>query len=201
MKKINWAFMLLMLTTMFSILFFVGCGCKEETVRYSLNSFEKSIIPYNETKLLEYKDANGDIIAATAMKKEVLEINLNSSDDEGCFNNIVESQSFDLSFNNSNKLLYVKIAKSYNNRTTFDISESDTLQKDMLGIYLIKNLDTQDLEQNLSNVSIDGFQFNNVFVFEVNPINIESEFETIVFSPKEGIVFLKKRAGGYLKIN
>lgn len=186
---------------LFSMLFFVGCGCKEETVRYSLNSFEKSAIPYNETKLLEYKDATGDIIVATAFNKEVLEMNLNSSDDEGCFNNIVESQSFDLSFNNSNKILYIKIAKSYNNRTTLDISETDTLQKDMLGIYTIKNLDTQDLQQKLTNVSIDGFQYNSVFVLEVNPNNNESEFEKIIFSAQEGIVHLKKRAGGYLKLN
>ena len=185
----------------FSILFFVGCGCKEETFRYFLNSYEKSIIPYNETKLVEYKNENGEIITASASKKEILEVNLNSSDDEGCFNNIIESQSFDFIFNNSNKVLYIKIAKSYNNKTTFDISETDTLQQNMSGLYIINNLDTQDLEQKLTNVSIDGFQYNNVFVLEVNPNNNESEFETIVFSAQEGIVHLKKRAGGYLRLN
>lgn len=186
---------------LFIMLFFLGCGCKEETVRYFLNTYEKSIIPYNEIKLVEYKDENGEIITASASKKEILEVNLNSSDDEGCFNNIIESQSFDLIFNNSNKVLYVKIAKSYNNKTTFDISETDTLQQNMSGLYIINNLDTEDLEQKLTNVSIDGFQYNSVFVLEVNPNNNESEFETIVFSAQEGIVHLKKRAGGYFKLN
>ncbi len=184
-----------------SILFFTGCGCKHETVRYPLNSYEKNIIPYNESQLLEYKDENYKTNLSTAFKKEVLEIDLNSSDDEGCLSNIIESQSFELSFNNSNKKFHVNIEKSYNNKTKFEIYEVNPLEQNTFALYGIEGLNTQNLEQVLTNFSIDGFQYNNVFVFEVKSSSIESEFETIVFSPQEGIVFLKKRAGGFLRLN
>lgn len=203
MKKNNWTFILSVVTTVFSMLFFVGCGCKEETVRYFLNSYEKSIIPYNQTKLLEYKNENGEIIGAIASKKEVLEVNLNSSDDEGCFSTIIESEFFGLSFNNLNKNLFVKIEKTYNNKTTFEIRDNNIEGQVPSYLYTLDNLDVQISEQDLTNISIDGFEYIGVFVFKLSPnsINTESKFETIVFSPQQGIVHLKIRSGGYLKLN
>ncbi len=197
MKKINCTFLI----TMFVMLFFVGCGCKQETVRYSLNSFEKSIIPYNETKLLEYKDENGEIIVATASKKEVLTQSLN--EDEGCVSTIIESEFFDLSFNNLNKNLFVKIEKTYNNKTTFEIRDNNIEGQVPSYLYTFDNFDVQVSEQDLTNISIDGFEYTGVFIFKLSPnsTSTDSKFETIVFSPQQGIVHLKMRSGGYLKLN
>lgn len=201
MKKINLAFTLSVVTTVFSMLFFLGCGCKEETVRYFLNTYEKSMIPYNETKLLEYKDEKGEIIVASASKKEVLTQSLN--EDEGCFSTIIESEFFDLSFNNLNKNLFVKIEKTYNNKTSFEIRDNNIEGQVPSYLYTLDNFDNQISEQDLTNISIDGFEYSGVFVFKLSPnsINTESKFETIVFSPQQGIVHLKIRSGGYLKLN
>ncbi|RRA95010.1 hypothetical protein [Paenimyroides viscosum] len=197
MKKINCTFLI----TMFVMLFFVGCGCKQETVRYSLNSFEKSIIPYNETKLLEYKDENGEIIVATASKKEVLTQSLN--EDEGCVSTIIESEFFDFSFNNLNINLFVKIEKTYNNKTTFEIRDNNIEGQVPSYLYTFDNFDVQVSEQDLTNISIDGFEYTGVFIFKLSPnsTSTDSKFETIVFSPQQGIVHLKMRSGGYLKLN
>ncbi len=197
MKKINCTFLI----TMFVLIFFVGCGCKQETVRYSLNSFEKSIIPYNETKLLEYKDENGEIIVATASKKEVLTQSLN--EDEGCVSTIIESEFFDFSFNNLNINLFVKIEKTYNNKTTFEIRDNNIEGQVPSYLYTFDNFDVQVSEQDLTNISIDGFEYTGVFIFKLSPnsTSTDSKFETIVFSPQQGIVHLKMRSGGYLKLN
>ncbi len=197
MKKINCTFLI----TMFVMLFFVGCGCKQETVRYSLNSFEKSIIPYNETKLLEYKDENGEIIVATASKKEVLTQSLN--EDEGCVSTIIESEFFDFSFNNLNINLFVKIEKTYNNKTTFEIRDNNIEGQVPSYLYTFDNFDDLISEQDLTNISIDGFEYTGVFIFKLSPnsTSTDSKFETIVFSPQQGIVHLKMRSGGYLKLN
>jgi len=186
---------------MFVLIFFVGCGCKQETVRYSLNSFEKSIIPYNETKLLEYKDENGEIIVATASKKEVLTQSLN--EDEGCVSTIIESEFFDFSFNNLNINLFVKIEKTYNNKTTFEIRDNNIEGQVPSYLYTFDNFDVQVSEQDLTNISIDGFEYTGVFIFKLSPnsTSTDSKFETIVFSPQQGIVHLKMRSGGYLKLN
>lgn len=203
MKKNNLAFTLSVVTTIFSMLFFVGCGCKEETVRYFLNTYEKSIIPYNETKLIEFKDENGEIIVASASKKEVLEVNLNSSDDEGCFSTIIESEFFDLSFNNLNKNLFVKIEKTYNNKTSFEIRDNNIEGQVPSYLYTLDKFDDQISEQDLTNISIDGFEYTGVFIFKLSPnsTSTDSKFETIVFSPQQGIVHLKMRSGGHLKLN
>lgn len=197
MKKINYTFLI----TMFVLIFFVGCGCKQETVRYSLNSFEKSIIPYNETKLLEYKDENGEIVVATASKKEVLTQSLN--EDEGCVSTIIESEFFDFSFNNLNINLFVKIEKTYNNKTTFEIRDNNIEGQVPSYLYTFDNFDVQVSEQDLTNISIDGFEYTGVFIFKLSPnsTSTDSKFETIVFSPQQGIVHLKMRSGGYLKLN
>ncbi len=197
MKKINYTFLI----TMFVLIFFVGCGCKQETVKYFLNSYEKSIIPYKETKLLEYKDENDEIIVATASKKEVLTQSLN--EDEGCVSTIIESEFFDFSFNNLNINLFVKIEKTYNNKTTFEIRDNNIEGQVPSYLYTFDNFDVQVSEQDLTNISIDGFEYTGVFIFKLSPnsTSTDSKFETIVFSPQQGIVHLKMRSGGYLKLN
>lgn len=197
MKTINCTFLI----TMFVMIFFVGCGCKQETVKYFLNSYEKSIIPYNETKLLEYKNENGEIIVATASKKEVLTQSLN--EDEGCVSTIIESEFFDFSFNNLNKNLFVKIEKTYNNKTTFEIRDNNIEGQVPSYLYTFDNFDDLISEQDLTNISIDGFEYTGVFIFKLSPnsTSTDSKFETIVFSPQQGIVHLKMRSGGYLKLN
>lgn len=182
----------------FSMLLFVGCGCKEEIIRYPLNTYEKNIIPYTETQVLEYKNENVEIIKATVSGKEVSEKDLNISDDEGCISNLMESHQCKIIFNNTKRNLFINVEKSYQN-TLFYIYEIDNNQQSMVN-FDIKNYNNQNIEEALTNISIEGFQYNDVFVFEVNPNNIESDFETIVYSPQKGIVFLKKRTGGYLKL-
>ena len=182
-----------------SVLFLTGCRCKQETVKTSLNTYERTIIPNTKSKVLEYKNEKGEIINATVSGKEISEKNLNASDDEGCFSNLVEVHQYNITFSDSSKSLFVTIEKARQNKTVFWIYEIDN-NYSTTASYSIQNSDTQNIEEELVNVSIEGFQYNNVFIFDLNSYSTDNEFEKIIYSSNNGIVFLKKKEGGYLKL-
>lgn len=186
-KRMKLSFLIL-----FSFLI-VSCGCNDDGFEsFELNTFEKIVIPFENETLVEFSDTNAEIITAVISKKTEQNYNLNSSDDESCFTSLVERNECTYKFDNSDKLYYITIEKRKFNYTDFYIYSNSQ------EYYTTQGLETENIEEELTNITIDGFDFNQIFYLISN--NSETEFESIVYSAENGIEFIKYRNGNYLKL-
>ncbi|HEX8268473.1 MAG TPA: hypothetical protein VF581_01160 [Flavobacterium sp.] len=170
-----------------------GCGCNDEgSETFELNPFERSVIPFSTEIVVEYLDENNQTVNATISRETTEFINLNSSDDESCFVSLSERNECTYKFANSDKIYYVAIQKR-NNYADFNIYSSDQQY------FIVQDLDAENIEAGLIDLSIGGFSFTQVFHF-ISP-DPESEIESIIYSAQNGIEFIKYRSGSFLKLN
>lgn len=183
-----------LILSLFISFMITSCGCNDDGFEsFELNSFEKNVIPFDNNTNIEFIDNNSQTTDAIISEKVTDSFDLNSSDDESCFTSLVEYSECKYEFGNSDKIYYVRIAKRKFNYTDFFI------YSDSQEYYTIQDLETENLELELTDISIDGFDYTQVFHLTSN--NPETEFESIIYSTQNGIEFIKYRNGNHIRIN
>ena len=186
--------MKLKLLLVFTSFLIISCGCNDDGFEsFELNVFERTVIPFETQTTKEFIDNSSQLINSTISEKTIEDINLNASDDESCFTSLVERNQSSYQFDNSEKIYYVTVEKRKFNYTEFYI------YSDEQEYYTIQDLETENLELELTDIIIDGFEFSEIFHLTSN--NQDTEFETIIYSAQNGIEYLKYRNGNYLKLN
>ena len=177
-----------------NLLFFItltilsGCGCTDDVILdYQLTDFEKSLIPFDSDTEVEFITDAQVIIKALNTAKTIEVMDLNFSDDESCMSTLIEIQENELRFENGGRQFGYRVAKNFGN--TSNIGATDGIIS-----YGVEETNTESLEERLTNISTDGFEFNNVIV--LNSID-NSTF--IVCKANRGIEFIKNSDGSYLK--
>ncbi|PHN92597.1 hypothetical protein CSC80_16775 [Maribacter sp. 6B07] len=165
-----------------------GCGCTDDvTLDYQLTDFEKSLIPFDSDTEVEFITDDQVIIKALNTEKTIEIMDLNFSDDESCMSTLIEIHENELIFESEGKQFGYRVAKNHGNSS--NIGATDGIIS-----YGAGETNTENLEERLTNISTDGFEFNNVIV--LNSID-NSTF--IVCKANRGIEFIKNSDGSYLK--
>ncbi|SEC56938.1 hypothetical protein SAMN05192540_3500 [Maribacter dokdonensis] len=165
-----------------------GCGCTDDvTLDYQLTDFEKSLIPFDSDTEVEFITDGQVIIKALNTEKTIEIMDLNFSDDESCMSTLIEIHENELIFENEGKQFGYRVAKNHGNSS--NIGATDGIIS-----YCAEETTTENLEERLTNISTDGFEFNNVIV--LNSID-NSTF--IVCKANRGIEFIKNSDVSYLK--
>ena len=165
-----------------------GCGCTDDvTLNYQLTEFEKSLIPFNTDTEVEFITDSQVVVKGlnTAKKTEVMDLNF--SDDESCMSTLIEIQENELKFENIEKQFSYRVAKNFGN--TSSIGASDGIIS-----YGAEETSTENLEERLTNISTDGFEFNSVIILK----SIDNS-TFIICKANKGIEFIKNSDGSYLK--
>lgn len=173
----------------------MSCGCPDDgTDNFMLNEFENGIIPFQSTTSVNFTDENSNQISGSYSEKETIIQDIDSGNDEECFATNIETQFIILTIPNENLSLEITLGKSRGNRTTFTIENIPDLFviDECLGI-------VENIEQKLTNIIIEGFEFNSVYEFKSCSEN--SSIERIIFSRQNGIEFIKMNNNRYLKLN
>lgn len=173
------------LTGIVCLVLFYGCGCSDETINLELNEFESSAMSMTAENNIPFINSNQELLSGRTTDKSIEYRNL--SNDDGCTVLLAESH--------ENKLIFETLGKTY---TTYiekrNDNKSNIVISDDTGFYGIENLNTENLEEKLSDFTSDGFEFNNVFV-----LNSGSHSGFIIYSPSYGIVFIKNDDSSFLK--
>jgi hypothetical protein len=175
-----------------------GCTCDESIIdTYLLSDYEKSLIPFNDYQDLFYLNENGQLIKATTQPR-ILQLERQSLGPESCEYWEIESISNFINFNQNGFSIRLNL-DTFNDITSFNIK------------YGIQNSDNTEDEyfENLTNpsneqvvdINLNGFEFENVYVFNNSLLNENSTIELILYSSEgKGIEFISFENGKYLKL-
>lgn len=176
---------------------FPGCCDPELTNSYLLTDYQKTLITVTDYHDLIYFDSLSNRFIATTQPKEKV-IYTENEREEKCkysehermwtfFNFLAEGfvikVEIDLSYEAKFRLYKINTGAPFGDY--FDLSCS--------GIYNFP------IEEQITDISISGFDFKNVFVFE-NCSKV-SDINRILYSPKNGIEFIEYKNGDYYKLN
>ncbi len=179
----------------FSALVLTGC-CKDQIVAsYPFSTFDRNIIPYLSVDNYTFVNEDGESIIAVSTPFE-LKTDTDRPGPESCDLYQYQELKSMLRFESLNFDIVIELNSNY---------QTDMLLFDQrYGEYNIRRLhlerkygDFLSLEESLRNISIAGFEFENVLVFNDN--NDHSELHKIILSPQNGIEFIEYDNGGYLK--
>jgi hypothetical protein len=175
-----------------------GCTCEESIIdSYLLSDYEKSLIPFNDYQDLFYLNENGQQIIATTQPR-ILQLKKRFRGPESCEYWEIESISNFINFNQngfsirlsldtSNDITYFKIG--------YKIQNSDNTEDEYF-----ENLINPSNEQ-VVDINLNGFEFENVYVFNNSLLNENSTIELILYSSEgKGIEFISFENGKYLKL-
>lgn len=188
----------LKLTPILLILGFSGCTCEETIIdTYLLSDNEKSLIPFNDFQDLFYINENGQRIKATTQPR-IIELERQYRGPESCEYWEVESISNFINFTQSGYSIQLNIV-TFNDLTSFNLK------------YVIPNSDNtkdeyfEDLinpsNEQVVDINLNGFEFENVYVFNNNFLNEDSKIELILYSSEEkGVELISFKDGKYLKL-
>ncbi|MBU2947897.1 hypothetical protein [Zobellia uliginosa] len=165
-----------------------GCGCSDnETIKYDLNDFESSAMSIIAEEGIQFINKEKEIQIAKVTSKTTENRDLNSSDEDSCLVELAESQKNELIFENLGRTFTTTIEKRDENKSHIVISDGPTF-------YGVNYLNTENLEEILTDFSSDGYDFSSVFV-----LNSGSHSGFIIYSPLNGIQFIKNDDGSYLR--
>ncbi|AIY12614.1 hypothetical protein [Cellulophaga baltica] len=182
------------------ILFFLISGCCKDVIEntYTLNDFDKTIIPYTTSQELLFTDNNGvEVLALSTPRISTIEARRDGPD--SCRITEIEEVSSTLTFSAIDLTLDIIVtaaidrAFGINTLTSMDTSYVNSFQLSCEAIV------DMPLEAQVTAYSKHDFDFENVFVFQDCTEN--SSIENIVFSVSRGVVFIAFTDGRYLKLN
>ena len=188
----------LKLISILLVIGFSGCTCEESIIdTYLLSDYEKSLIPFNDFQDLFYINENGQRIKATTQPR-IIELERQHRGPESCEYWEVESISNFINFTQSGFSIQLNIG-TFNDLTSFSlkyvIPDSDNT-KDEYFEDLINPSNEQVVEINLN-----GFEFENVYIFNNNFLNEDSKIELILYSSEgKGVELISFKEGKYLKL-
>ena len=179
-------------------LLFYGCGCEDEIVEsYKLNEFEKSLIPYESYQELSFIDDEGNTFIANSQPKENI-IDTNRAGPESCRLTEYEEETNFLNFQSKNIL--IKLELTADNFTYFSLGiTSENSDNNGLFDLACEELFNLSIQERLTDISINQFEFQNVLVFQ--NCSESTEIERIVYSNINGIEFIEFNNGKWLKLN
>lgn len=178
---------------------FTACCEKEVVERYELTSFEKDLIPFTEHSRLNYINEEGEIVVGLTQPKTI-EIVTDYEDEESWSAWEHEKLTNYVGFEDREFVFEILVEKSAaGEQTFFEIRKSilDTFGSTQ---YFLPDCEreNQAIEDLLTDISLHGFEFNDVYLFL--DCYMESEIEKMVYSAEKGIEFITYKNGNYLKL-
>ena len=177
------------------LILLTSCGCPDDAENnFTLNEFENGIIPFETTTEVDFEDENSVQFVGTYSDKQTEIKDIDSGNDEECFATNIETQFIVLTIPDKSINLEISLGKTRGNRTTFTIENMPELFviDECLGI-------VENVEEKLTDVSVQNFTFNSIFDF--NPCSENSEIERILYSRNNGVEFIEFSNGSYLRLN
>ena len=172
-----------------------GCCSQELVDTYSLSEYEKSLIPFISYQDLAYINHKGQKTKATTQPRTIA-VKRDEAGPESCKYWESETLNNFINFIDNGFSIQLNIESNYG-LSSFKIK------------YVIPNSDSSQTEyfptlskpskEEATNISLQGFEFKNVFVFN-NP-DENGEVEIILYSSEgKGVVFIGFSNGAYLKL-
>jgi hypothetical protein len=179
----------------FPVFVLSSCCESEITDTYSLTDYEKSLITVTEYIDIQYVDQNNSYWYASTQPKEHVIYN-ESAGAESC--KYTQNERLWTFLNFVSKSFAIQIELVADHGTTFSLCEyginapssGDCFGLDCNGPYL-------PIEERVTDISIQGFDFTNIFVFE--NCTKKSSIKRILYSTENGIEFIEYANGDYLK--
>ncbi|EAQ37677.1 hypothetical protein MED134_14652 [Dokdonia sp. MED134] len=185
------------LTILFTLLC-CSCTCDDSVIdTFLLSDFEKSLIPFDNYQDLFYVNENGEQVRATTQPRTI-QIEKESRGAERCGYWEVETITNFINFSQNGFSIQLNMETS-NDITSFDIN------------YGIQNSDNSENEyfetlrnpsdEQIVNINVNGFEFENVYVFNNSFLNENNTIELILYSSEgRGIELISFENGNYLKL-
>jgi len=179
----------------FCLIFVVSCSTDEDPSTIRLNSFEKSLIPYDSQTLVDFSDQDGEILSvlATARQQDELFASSSGSDPKELeqISNQMVVLGADLDF-------IIQVGKTIDGKTNFFIREQFEQQS-----FNASSCETRvdDLKPFLTELTVGEISYSQVFDFEICSLNEASDLELvrIIYSAERGIEYLEFENGDFLK--
>ena len=171
-----------------------GC-CKDEDVgRDLLTDYEEEIIQYNGYDDIEYINEEGQIgIAQSSTAKIARDIWRPGTESSSLWE--YQTSTRHIIFRSEDFTLQIEIDKLLAGNFTINIGRGESYYFGQdCRIPLV-----QPIEQRVTNISIEDYEFTNVIVFE--NCSDFSEISKIFYSAENGIEYLEFLNGSFLKIN
>ncbi len=175
-----------------------SCICEDEIVEsYKLNEFEKSLIPYTSYQELGFVDDEGNTFIANSQPKESI-IDTNRAGPESCRLTEYEEETNFLNF--QSKGILIKLELTADNFTYFSLGiTSENSDNNGLFDLACEGLFNLSIQERLTDISINQFDFQNVIVFQ--NCSESTEIERIIYSNINGIEFIEFNDGKWIKLN
>lgn len=181
-----------------TILLVYSCGCKDEIVEsFRLSEFEKTLIPYTSHEEISYIDDEGAIFIANSQPKESI-IDTRRAGPDSCMLTEYEEETNLLNFQSKDILIELRLTAS-NSRRFSITTRSDNSNNNGRFDLACTGLFDVSIEERLTDVSINQFDFQNVFVFQ--NCSETSGIERIIYSNSNGIEYIEFTDGKWLKLN
>lgn len=178
------------------LLIFSGC-CKDEIVKiYRLNNFEKSLIPYNSYQELSFIDDEGNMIIANAQPKESI-IETRRPGPESCQLTEYEKEKSSLNFPFNDIVIRLDLESGSSTHFTLIASSENTFNNGNFEI-ACEGLFNFSIQERLTDVSINEFDFQNVLIFQ--DCRESTEILQIVYSSINGVEFIEFKDGKWFKL-
>lgn len=176
-------------------LIFSGCCSQELVDTYSLSEYEKSLIPFISYQDLAYINHNGQKTKATTQPRTIV-VKRDEPGPESCKYWEYETLNNFINFIDNGFAIQLDCESNYD-LSRFEIKyvipNSDNSQNEYFPTL------SQPSKEQATNISLKGFEFKNVFVFN-NP-DENGKVEIILYSSEgKGLVFIGFSNGAYLKL-
>ncbi|ADV48765.1 hypothetical protein Celal_1453 [Cellulophaga algicola DSM 14237] len=182
------------------ILIFLISGCCKDVIEntYTLNNYDKAIIPYTTSQEQLFTDNNGvEVLALSTPRISIIDARRDGPD--SCRITEIEEVSSTLTFSAIDLTLDISVtadidrAFGINTLTSMDTYYQSSFQLSCKAVV------DMPLEAQVTTYSKHDFDFENVYVFQDCREN--SSIENIVFSVTRGVQFITFTDGRYLKLN
>lgn len=181
------------LTTFILAALTYSCACSDEGYEtYELSEFETNVIPFVTETIVNFTNDEGITSNGVYAAKTIGETDLNSGDDDSCFSRFVQYQRTSLILEEVAVTFTIEVAK-YKTNTEFTVRSYDDRSFGPDGCELIETLTTPT-----ETFTYNGFSYSNVYVMTL--CGSDSIIDTIVYSPVDGIKFIKYVSGTYWRL-
>jgi len=180
------------------LVFSLTACCEPELIAsYLLTDYEKSLITTTDYHDLIYLESSGQRFLATTQPRERV-INTQSERGEKC--GYTEHERIWTFINFERKGFSIKVEIDLADGQNFWLYKyaNDSASRDA-EFNLNCGGNPIPFEYQITDISISGFNFRNVFVFE--DCSKKSDMTRIIYSAKNGIEFIEFKNGDYYKLN
>ena len=169
------------------IILFIGCTCNEEEVGRDNINEQNKVYCYNIDKVNNYITNNNTVINSSFLGFKILESKTNEGP-ESC--RYIVSQHAKQTFT----------VGSYNGNIRIDNSAFGiTMENGQFSNELVLGINSQIIDDYLQNISINGFNFQDVLVIENNGRATPSNITKVIYSKTNGIEFILFEDGTWYK--